>query len=157
MAAPKGNKYWQLADPDTIGRPPNFPTPKDLLEKAYEYFEWIDENPIVTKKITHTDKGTYVNSEDLQKPYTWTGLYVYLGVTDLKRYREKKEFVQVLTHIDNVIKTQKFEGATSGVFNHNIIARDLGLKDKSETDVTSKGDKINITPIVYDRPNKDKP
>lgn len=156
MAAPKGNKYWQLADPDMIGRPRIFPTPKDLLQQAYEYFKWIDENPIVTKKITHTDKGKYVNSEYLQRPYKWSGLYVYLNVTDLKRYREKEEFVHVLTHIDNIIKTQKFEGAASGVFNHNIIARDLGLKDESKTDITTKGEKINITPIVYDRPNKDK-
>ena len=31
-----------------------------------------------------------------------------------------------------VIRTQKFEGASAGLLNANIIARDLGLSDKTE-------------------------
>jgi hypothetical protein len=33
---------------------------------------------------------------------------------------------------------QKFEGAASGAFNANIIARDLGLADKTEMKVTEE-------------------
>ena len=157
MAAPKGNKYWQLADPDLIGRPRLFPTPNDLWQAAKPYFEWIDENPITTHRTTTTEKGVFVNNDLLQRPYTWTGLYVFLGVYSLEAYHERKEFSEVLTHIDNIIKTQKFEGASAGIFNASIIARDLGLKDKSETDITSKGEKIQITPIeFYDTKDTDK-
>jgi hypothetical protein len=41
--------------------------------------------------------------------------------------------------------TQKFEGATVGAFNANIIARDLGLKD--QTDVTTNGNDISQNTI----------
>lgn len=128
----KGNKYWQLADPDNIGRPPKFKTPKDLLIEAFKYFEWIDENPITIFKKTITDKTSYSNEEIRQKPYTWDGLYVYLNVCNLEHYKSKSEFSKVITHIDKIIRTQKFEGASVNIFNANIIARDLGLVDKQE-------------------------
>jgi len=149
MAAPKGNKYWQLADPDLIGRPRNFPTPQDLWNAAKEYFEWIDENPITTLKTTTTEKGVFVNEEKLQRPYTLTGLYVFLNVSNLKRYYEIEEFVPVLTHIETIIYSQKFEGASAGIFNSMIISRDLGLRDKQDVDHTTKGKKINMTPVRY--------
>ena len=37
--------------------------------------------------------------------------------------------------------SQKFEGAASGIFNANIIARDLGLSDKQ--DITTGGEKLS--------------
>ena len=43
-----------------------------------------------------------------------------------------KDFTRVITHVENVIFTQKFEGATVGAYNANIIARDLGLIDHQE-------------------------
>jgi len=66
------------------------------------------------------------------------GLASYLGVTldffRVFRTQLRKEdiyydeFNLVLDEIDTIIRTQKFEGATVGVFNSNIIAYDLGLK-----------------------------
>lgn len=135
-----GNQFWKLADPEAIGRPRIFKTPLDLWEKVKEYFQWVDENPIVTKKIYTNDKGTHLNQDYLIKPYTWEGLYVFLGVCNLDRYKEKEEFAGIITHIGNCIRNQKFEGAASGIFNPNIIARDLGLKDSS--DVTSQGKQL---------------
>jgi hypothetical protein len=138
-----GNKYWMLADPEKIGRPPMFKNPKDLLQKAIDYFEWIDENPITTKRTTVSDKGVFVNQDELQRPYTWHGLYAFLGVCNLDHYKTKKEFSDVLTHIDNIMRSQKFEGASAGIFNANIIARDIGLKE--QTDVTTQGDKLGVS------------
>ena len=60
-----------------------------------------------------------------------------MGICDLEHYKTKEEFSEVLTHIDNIMKAQKFEGATVGIFKENIIARELGLKDSS--DVTTNG------------------
>ena len=151
----KGNKYWQLADPSKIGRPPLFKTPEDLLQKCYEYFQWVDENPITTSKKTISDKGTFESIDTLQRPYTLTGLYVYLNVFDLEHYRCKNEFSQVFEKINNIIKTQKFEGASVGIFNSNIIARDLGLKEN--VDNTTNGKDLN-TPILsfFKSDNEDK-
>jgi hypothetical protein len=40
--------------------------------------------------------------------------------------------VQVTTRVDEIIRTQKFQGAAADLLNPNIIARDLGLSEKSE-------------------------
>jgi hypothetical protein len=51
--------------------------------------------------------------------------------------RKNKDFSEVIHAIEEIIRTQKFEGAAVGAFNANIIARDLGMVDKK--DVTSDG------------------
>ena len=38
--------------------------------------------------------------------------------------------------------SQKFEGASAGIFNHAIIARDLGLTERF--DHTTKGEQMNL-------------
>ena len=53
-------------------------------------------------------------------------------------YRNDKDFVQVITRIENIIYEQKFTGAAATLLNPNIIARDLGLRDdqKIDSDIT---------------------
>ncbi|GAG38531.1 unnamed protein product, partial [marine sediment metagenome] len=48
---------------------------------------------------------------------------------------------------------QKFEGASAGLLNANIIARDLGLRDGK--DLTTGGEQINTTIIVQNSDTKD--
>jgi hypothetical protein len=50
-----------------------------------------------------------------------------------------KEFHGVVTRVKDIIYTQKFEGASAGLLNPNIIARDLGLADKKVVDGTIHG------------------
>ena len=141
MAFNKGNKYWQLADAKKVGRTPLFKTPEDLEKSAFEYFKWVDENPITSKKTTSSEKGTFIIEDTLQRPYTWDGLFIFLDVSHLDHYKTKNEFLGIITRIDRIIRTQKFEGASVGIFNSNIIARDLGLVDRKEVesiDVTNK-------------------
>lgn len=136
MAFEKGNKIWQLADPETVGRPRIFETPEELWIKAKEYFKYVDDNPIL--KSDFKGKDAEMVHYDLQRPYTWQGLYVFLGVCNLERYKDNDVFVNILTHIGNIIYNQKFDGASVGIFNQAIIARDLGLIDKSESNVKVK-------------------
>ena len=58
--------------------------------------------------------------------------YLRISHETLREYRKRREFSGVVRAIDESIKNQKFDGAAAGFFNANIIARDLGLKDKSE-------------------------
>lgn len=153
MGFEKGNQYWKLADPDFVGAPRIFETPKDLWEAVRPYFEWIDENPTITVQTTSSAKGTFTNVNELQRPYTWRGLFAFLGICNLERYKEKDEFAKTITHIENIIISQKFEGAASGIFNASIIGKDLGLVDKK--DHTSNGKELNLTPVYIER-NKDK-
>lgn len=105
-------------------------------------------------KPTKDDKGELVfppNTIELPKmrAFTIAGLSVYLGVNSLylsqfeKELSEKndeisKDFSFVCTRIREIIYTQKFTGAAAGFLNPQIIARDLGLADKSE--LVGRGD-----------------
>jgi hypothetical protein len=45
---------------------------------------------------------------------------------------EHEGFSWIITRIEEIIRTLKYEGAVVGAFNANIISRDLGLADKKE-------------------------
>lgn len=151
MAAPKGNNFWKLRSKH--GRDRLFTVPSLLWEAACEYFQWCEENPLY-KQEGYAFQGT-VTKEDLSlmRAFTLTGLCIYLDVNtkyfnhfeeslDADNNEVDKDFSNVLTRIREIIYTQKFEGAAAGLLNANIIARDLGLIDKSEAklnaDVSNK-------------------
>lgn len=144
MAAPKGNQFWKLRSKH--GRDKLFKTPKLLIEAAYEYFEWCDDNPWVSSKSGNTPKGPTSEEKPTQRPYTLGGLVGYLGANKdfwaQFKASNPKGFSIVIKEIENIIETQQFEGAIVGAFNPNIIARKLGLSDSTKVDVTSGGDKI---------------
>lgn len=152
MASPKGNQYWKLRKPENAGRNKIFKTPNDLLQKAYEYFQWIDDNPFETVSTTTTNNNlgmSVTEKKDVhRRPYTWSGFYVFAGVFSIEAYRERKDYSEVIKEIDDIIFTQKFEGATAGLFNSNIIARDLGLRDSK--DLTTNGKELNVPVISLD-------
>lgn len=45
---------------------------------------------------------------------------------------DNPEWSLIIARIEDVIHSQKLEGAAVGQYNHNIITRDLGLAEKSE-------------------------
>ncbi len=130
-----GNQFWKLRS--RHGREKLFATPELLWEAACEYFEWCDENPWM--KTDHKGKDALQVKEPLIRPFTMIGLCLFLGCNtgyfhDFKKGLppEEKDFSDIITRIEQVVFTQKFEGAAVGVFNANIIARDLGLSDKKD-------------------------
>ena len=138
MAAPKGNKYWMLAQGFAKGNTKKF-TPEEMQSKILEYFEWVDENPLMEaviqkKKVDRDHEEIELYPVPKMRPYTIQGLCIYLGISLVTWgvYKKRKAYTNIITHAENIIYNQKFEGAASGFFNPNIIARDLGLKDKSE-------------------------
>ena len=68
---------------------------------------------------------------------TLSGLWIFLDISDTcwYSYKKKEDFAGVIKQIEHIIRTQKFEGAAAGFLNPNIIARDLGLVEKSEQKV----------------------
>ena len=136
MAAPVGNEFWKLVAQE--GRPPLYDDPVDLLEAARGYFEWVTENPLKEEKIfaPSIHSGGEVTRTEIAKMRAMTigGLCIHIGMTDetWRQYRGKEEFSGIVAYIDQVIRTQKLEGAAADLLNANIIARDLGLKDARE-------------------------
>ena len=119
------------------GQPPKFDTPEQMAIRAREYFEWCSKTPLNEHKI-FAQQGEIIDGEVKHKrPFTQAGLCVYLGISEdtWRNYRDKKpEYFEVTKLITDAMYDQKFSGASAGLFNANIIARDLGLKDKSEID-----------------------
>ncbi len=133
MSAPKGNEFWKLRTKH--GRDKLFSDPEILWEEACKYFQWCEENPILKTEEKDTGKNVMHTIQNLGRPYTWEGLELFLDLSSLRKYKTEeshKDFIQVITRIEKTIYSQKYSGAATGKFNSNIIARDLGLTDKTE-------------------------
>lgn len=141
MSAPKGNKFWEQRS--THGRETLFASPLLLWEAAKEYFEWCEENPI-------TDPRSFGGKQQIQRPFTMQGLCSYLDCSTgyFRTFKatqdQKKDFLAIIERIEEAIYQQKFENAAIGVYNQNIIARDLGLVERSESKVEAKIDTEEI-------------
>ena len=53
--------------------------------------------------------------------------------------KNRPDLSDVITRAEQIIRTQKFEGASAGLLVPQIIARDLGLADKQEIGVSVEG------------------
>ena len=136
----EGNKLWQLRSKDGRGR--KFTSPQELWDLACEYFKFCDDNPLEQEKVFGT--GLTMRPKKW-RPYTIKGLCVYIDTgestwNDYKTKEEHKDFRKIIEIIENIIYTQKFEGAAAGFFNANIIARELGLAEKIDTKPSSDGE-----------------
>lgn len=141
MAAPLGNQFWK--NRTKHGRDKLFSSPDILWAEACKYFSWCDKHPLESVEFNGKDAIECIVPK--MRAYTWSGLEHYLDIESFREYKTNetyKDFSQVITRIEKIIYTQKFEGAAAGLLNANIISRDLGLIDKQ--DLTTKGDKIGV-------------
>lgn len=144
MAAPVGNRFWELRSKH--GRDKLFETPEDLWQAACEFFAWCDENPLI--ETDYRGKDLVQVEIPKMRAYTLKGLTLYLDCNEayFRQFQDKKGegFSTVIERIENVIYTQKFTGAAAGFLNPLIISRDLGLKDKTESELTIKDYDISL-------------
>lgn len=137
MGAPEGNMYWKLRQ--RHGRKPDYQNEDQLWSDCQDYFQFMDENPYEFAD----NKGTKnVNIVKVKRPYTIHSLCLYLDInrTTWIKWRKNKDLSNVVHKVDDIIYNQKFEGAVIGVYQQNIIIRDLGLVDKA--DMTTQGEPI---------------
>jgi hypothetical protein len=145
MSAPKGNQFWKLRSKHGVDK--LFATPELLWSAACEYFEWCENNPLY-KVNQFAFQGMVTQDEvPLMRAMTLSQLCFYLNCNEAYFRTFKKQlkdidqdFNTVISDIEATIYNQKFQGASAGLLNANIIARDLGLKDSQ--DITSDGEKI---------------
>lgn len=133
MAAPIGNQFWKQRS--THGRNPKFDSPEALWEAATEYFEWVEANPLQEAKPFAFQGSITIAKVDKMRAMTISGLCIFLDIarSTWDEYRANKDFSCIVARVEEIIRTQKFEGASADLLNANIIARDLGLADKQET------------------------
>lgn len=131
MSAPIGNRFWEKRS--SHGRSPIF-TPDQLWDASCEYFGWVEENPLYEMK-PFAYQGVVVQEPVAKmRAMTIDGLCIFLDISrrtwDL--YRGREDYIPVVERVEQIIRQQKFAGAAADLLNPNIIARDLGLADKSE-------------------------
>jgi hypothetical protein len=130
MGAPTGNQFWKARS--SHGRSPKFESPEKLWEACQEYFEWVDNNPLQEMRGTQF-QGQYVMQEfPKMRAMTISGLCIFLDIvrSTWDNYRKQDDFLNIITRVEQIIETQKFQGAAADFLNPNIIARDLGLAEK---------------------------
>ena len=145
-----GNSFWTMRS--SHGRKKLFETPEDLVNSASDYFTWCDNNPWESTKEVQSDKGFMSEVKPTQRPYTKAGWYHFIGcsrtwLTNFKK-TASDDFLSVIREIEVFIENQQWEGATVGVFNANIIARTLGLKDSQDHTTDGKEIKTNTAPQI---------
>lgn len=136
--------YWQKRareGQEYITKPRIIPDPQTMWELACLYFERVDETPLKKNDfIRGGENAGKTISVDAARPYTWSGFGDFLfekgigGDRVIEDYRNNRrqnynEFKPVVARIEQVMYTNKFDGAAVGTFNGNIIARALGLAD----------------------------
>lgn len=146
MPPPKGNQFWKQRS--SHGRKPIFSTHEDLWHAACEYFEWVEENPLMSSELVKFQGEATLAEVPKMRAMTESGMCIFLdiGVSTWEDYKNKDGFSEVTTQISNIIYNQKFAGASADMLNANIIARDLGLTDKKDV---SANVNMQVTEIEY--------
>ena len=138
-----GNSFWMARS--THGRNPTFKNPNELWDACLQYFIWVEENPLTEEKLFSFQGYVHRGEIDRIRAMTIGGLCIFLDICrntwtnykakEGKTDKEKKlaqDFLRVTSKVEEIIRSQKFEGAAADLLNANIIARDLGLKDKQD-------------------------
>ena len=141
-----GNQFWLARSKS--GRNPIFKDPEQLLESCLEYFQWVEDNPLQEEKAVQFQGEFIKTSVNKMRAMTIGGLCIFLdiGESTWSDYKKKSDFSAVTSKVDGIIRNQKFVGASADMLNANIIARDLGLSDKSE--ITGKDGEPLYIPII---------
>lgn len=134
-----GNQFWKARS--SHGRKPIFESPEQLWEVCQEYFQWVEDNPLMQSELVKFQGEATLAEVPKMRAMTISGLCIFLDIdmSTWENYREKvdkenpdKDFFRITTRVERIIYNQKFAGASADMLNANIIARDLGLSDKKE-------------------------
>ena len=131
-----GNKFWLARS--SHGRNPIFKDAEQLRAACYEYFQWVEDNPLYEEKIFHSQGMITKDTIAKMRAMTISGLCLFLDICEntWANYKKNPDFLSITLEIEKVIYNQKFTGAAADLLNSNIIARELGLSDKVQNEHT---------------------
>jgi len=136
-----------------MGLRKNIETPEILWDLFIQYRDELINNPLYRNEFNA--KAGRIVSIPLKRPLTWAGFEAFCYdkgiIQDLEDYRYNtggryKGFKGIITRINSVMYAEKFEGAAAGIYQQNIIARELGLTDKK--DLSSSDGTLTPKPTV---------
>lgn len=136
------------------GRPRKFATPSALLKAFENYLEDRKSRPLISLESESGKVGESKIEKEKEKkknhPLSIVDFCVYLGCSRNWWNELPTDFLGVKNRISDYIFCYQLKGAETGIFNANIVARELGLADKKELTRES----INI--IVNSQEEKEK-
>lgn len=132
MAPPAGNQFWKARSKH--GRNRLFASAELLWEACCEYFQWVEDNPLLEMKPFAYQGVVIQEPVAKMRAMTINGLCLFLDIdeTTWRAWRDVDDFSTVVSKAEKIIYEQKFTGAAADLLNPNIIARDLGLADKKD-------------------------
>jgi len=139
MPFEEGNNWWEARS--THGRKPIWSDPAELQRACFDYFEWVEANPLTENKVFQYEGAPVYAPVEKMRAMTKHGLCVFLGISrqTWDDYAEKDDFMDIVSMVNDCIRDQKFSGAAAGLLNSNIIAREIGLAEKTEHELGSGG------------------
>lgn len=144
----EGNQLWKLRKQPGKRK---FESADELYAALCEYFQWIEENPILEEIVGWYQGVANVETVAHPRAMTVAGICLHIGVAQCtwQEWRTiRPEYAEVMDWAYDVMFEQKFTHAAAGQMNPTIIARDLGLVDKQErtgaVTVTLNGDDAKL-------------
>lgn len=127
-----------------MGKPKYIETPEELWKLFTDYVKHEAKNPMYRKDYVGKDGDE--KDTPLQVPITFEGFECYLMdlqiINDLGDYASNKDnryadYATIITRIRKNCFVQNFKGASVGLFNANLIAKKLGLIEKTESQINA--------------------
>lgn len=123
-------KGWPVSRPEVVmGRPKTYETPEELEKAVEEYFNTVPEY------------GTTV-----------TGLALWLGFDSrqsLYDYEKREEFSYIVKRaklkVEMGYELKLMSNACTGAI---FALKNMGWRDKTETDITTSGEKLNQIEVI---------
>ena len=146
MSAPVNNEFWKARS--SHGRKPIFSEPESLWVACCEYFQWVEDNPLLSTELVKFQGAATEAVLPKMRAMTLQGLCRFIDiqyVTWIDWRRNRKDLSNVITRVEEVVYEQKLTGAAADLLNPNIIARDLGLADKKEHSGGIVIERVNFT------------
>lgn len=128
-----GNRAWEARS--SAGPKPKFANPEALWAACVEYFEWVEATPLFEDKLVTFQGMAKHEPVAKMRAMTISGLCMFLDVSreTWSDWRSNRpDLADIIARAEAVIYEQKFSGAAADLLNANIIARDLGLADKTD-------------------------
>lgn len=125
--------------PVIFGRPLKY-TPDEIEEKFVEYVQWCKDNPFTIghEKVTKSKRGEERSFDTEHRPRNISveGFLNYIGAstrwwTELNGSKNA-DFSRVKARIREICRDYQLSMAYAGIYKENIVARVLGLADKSD-------------------------
>lgn len=142
--APGKNSFWKLRLKH--GRNHKIETAKEIEDNFEEYCQWVEKNPLM--EVDYRGKDAIEVKIPKMRAMTKEHFAICCGLSGwevLEAYKKRGEdFLEIITRIEKIIYYQKFTGAAAGFLNSSIIAKDLGMIDKKEMEISSGSFSINI-------------